>query len=304
MDKEEVLRDCYNYGDTVTFFFVFYETLRNAGLTVEVERDFHGPKGIKRNPDFAVLEARRILDVLDHKASLPNPELAQSGLTRLHEKYRVLIHDGHKSRPQVTVLYPESKQAILDAVKGRIPKELTCVSFDQTSSDSEIRFHRQGEVRTKQLETLLDGHPFAFDPAKVRSTYKFIRSDPPVVYTASDLWRTFPTFRDVKTADREQFAVDRNQLLDRMLVFYPPWIRNNSQLNAGRVDAALAFLSTIKFVKWEPGGGRIQVDPSKGRRSGNILEYFADRFAKLHTKRRRKTLPVRHGKQTQLESFG
>ena len=59
MDKEEVLRDCYNYGDTVAFFFVFYETLRNAGLTVEVERDFHGPKGIKRNPDFAVLEARR-----------------------------------------------------------------------------------------------------------------------------------------------------------------------------------------------------------------------------------------------------
>lgn len=301
--KEDVLADCYLYGDTVTFFYVFQNALSDAGLKVEVEHDFDSPSGVKKSPDFAVLDEDTITDVLDHKASLPTPELAVKDLNRLAEKYRELSHNGVPSSPRISVLYPVGKQGIIDKISKALPANLTLCSFDQTTYDTEIDFKLHGQVNSSELSDVLRGGAVSFEPSIVRSSYKFIRADPPIPYTAFHLWGVFPTFLDIKSSGQKSFVVDRDNLLQRMENFYPPWIRNNKQVNSNRVANALRFLAQIKFVEWAPGDRDVLVYSTRGTRAGDLLQYFAEKWATAHKKRARKPMGKKATIQMTLPHF-
>jgi len=303
-DRTSVLRDCHIYQDTVTFFYVLFETLSKAGVVVEIEQDIPVPAGGHRTPDFAVIDSGRLADVLDHKGSLPEAARTLIELTKMRARYRTFQHNGQNVSPQVTVLYPASKQAIIEDVRTQLPNDLTLCSFDQMTRDTEIKFRLQGPVKAQGLAQVLGTNPIEYRPSYVRSTYKFIKAEAPVVYTAFSVWWLFPSFRDTKTAYQRDYTVERDVLLSRLGKFYPPWIRNNLQLSSSRVNKALEFLSTIKFIDWAPGRNDIIVHSEKGSRSGDLLEYLAERWAKAGPRRPPKGTASIPEDQAVLDDFG
>lgn len=279
MDKETEQRSCLKYVDTVAFFSVFYRQLGKEGIEVTVEHDFQVPEGPKVRPDFAILDGVIVPDILEHKASLPEPGLATDELNSVSEKYSKIQSAGKVSTPQVTLLYPIEKQEIIEAIGPQMPASLTLCSFDQTVSHTEIRFKLRGPVRYKPLESMIEGPPLTFRPERVLSKHKFIRATPPAIYTAFEIWLVLPTFRLVRTAHERSFLVSRENLLRRTLVFYPPWIRNNVQINANRINRALQFLDKIDFVDWTQGQDEIVVYSTRGTRTGDLLRYFSEKWA-------------------------
>ncbi len=283
-DDARILQDCYDYHFAVGFFVVLSEKLTELGIRHEVERDFLTPDGETRTPDFVVFDGGEISDVLEHKASLSGPKGAMDEAKSVSERYKLVVHEGVRSSPQVTLLYPVKKQAIIDEVVDDLPDDLTLCSFDQETSHTEIRFKLKGPVRSKPLRLLLQGDPIGFNPSISLSKYKYIKAGPPVTYTAADVWTMLPIFRGIRDVGRPSFEVDRNLLIERAKSFYPPWIRDNNQITASRVDDALEFLDVIDFIDWKRGRSKIVVYTNKGSRSGEVLAYFAERLAKIRAK--------------------
>ena len=301
--KEAVLAECYQYSNTANLFYVLYQHLKAMGITAEIEHDFTTPSGGKRNPDFAILDGNTLTDVLEHKASLPTPQHALSEVKRVAIKYKTLVYQGVVSTPKVILLYPREKQGVVDQIDKKIPPAVTLCSFDQASSDTKIWFKLQGPTNSNALKQVIGGQPLDYDPALVRSTYKFIRADPPPTYTAFRVWGIFPTFLDIKSSGARSYLVKRDALIQRMAVFHPPWIRNNNQITSDRVGNALAFLARIDFVDWEPGERDIWVNASRGTRAGDLLQYFSEKWSKLHQRKRRKRVGAKPTTQLQLTEF-
>ncbi|MFQ5911442.1 MAG: hypothetical protein ACE5IJ_12100, partial [Thermoplasmata archaeon] len=189
-------------------------------------------------------------------------------------------------------------------VSSQLPAELTLCSFDQTTRDTELRFKLKGSINHDPLEVILTGSPIVYRPELVHSRHKFVRGDPPTIYTAFEVWLMLPTFQNIRTAHEPSFIVNRQALLERARVFYPPWIRNNMQINANRVNHALSFLNEIDFVDWEPGEDEIVVYSTRGTRSGDLLEYFAERWTALLKKPPPRGVAVLSDSQKTLADFG
>lgn len=302
--REGALRLCYKYVDTAAFFSVFSEKLSAAEILVEVERDFGTPGGGIARPDFVILERKKIVDALEHKASLPNPDQALLDLGEVHTKYSKLENEGVNSSPLVTLLYPIEKQDIIDEIAPELSSGLHLCGYDQVTKDTELRFRPKGQVRNERLNQILAGPPIVYQPEIVRSKYKFIRASPPTIYTAFELWRMFPLFQSVRTAHEPSHVVNLEQLTERARVFYPPWIRNNQQINSRRVRRALQFLDSIDFIDWKRGRSDIVVYRNRGRRSGDLLAYFSERWASLKPARgRRGKIGAISDDQTSISDF-
>lgn len=303
MEARDVVRDCQRYSDTVAFFYVFSKGLADAGAKVEVEHDMRTPKGNRRSPDFVVFDGLTVSDVLEHKGSLTDPSHTLEEFNNVEKKYRELLGSNGTDRPKVTLLYPSNQERVVDAIRSQIEPSLNLCAFDQTSAETEISFTLSGNTQSTIVEQILRGAPLQYDPAIVRSTYKYIRAGPPVPYVASEVWRILPTFKGVKEADMRIYDVDRTLLLDRMRQFYPPWIRDVQQVNASRVDDALEFLHWADFVQWKPGNRLIRVNSTRGSRSGDHLETLAREYVKyLEQRAGRRSVRVEQGQKT-LDQF-
>jgi hypothetical protein len=288
MSPEDEVRDCQRYSDTVALFYILKDALDKAGAKVEVEQDRKTPVGQVRCPDFLVVDHGDIIDVLEHKGSLTDPAHTLEEFNDVAKKYAEFDTSNGISRPQVTLLYPARQRSVVDRIRTQVDSKLTLCAFDQTSSDTSLSFKLEGKVTSTVLDGVLRGPPIIYEPAIVRSTYKFIRSDPPTAYIASEVWRVFPGMRNVKEADQTTHEVARSVLLTRMKDFYPPWIRGNDQVNSARIDRALTFLHLAKFIDWSPGSNKIRVNSSRGTRSGDLLETFARLYVKMNARRGKK----------------
>lgn len=303
MEARDVVKECQRYSDTVAFFYVFSKGLVDSGVKVEIEQDRRSPTGARRVPDFLVIDGSKITDVVEHKGSLTDPEHTLEEFNEVAKKYSRIEGNDGVEEPRVTLLYPLHQKRVVDAVRVRIDSSLNLCGFDQTSKETEVSFALSGNVHSSGVDRVLRGPPLQYDPAIVRSTYKYIRSDPPVAYVASEVWRILPTFKGVKEADLRIYDVSRDLLLERMRQFYPPWIRELQQINSARVDGALLFLNSAGFVQWKPGNRIIRVNSTRGSRSGDHLETFAREFVK-HIERRagRRPMGVAKGQRT-LDQF-
>lgn len=279
-EAKALVRQSQIYADTVCFFQVLQGELQRAGLDCRVEEDFDAVDGAKKRPDFSVFGASEFTDVLEHKGSLPEPRYAIKELRQVATKYSQLLHDGKKVAPRVTVLYPASRAKVVNAIKSELPEGLTLCEFDQTTADDVLSFRLMGEVRSTVLRKIMAG-PLRYNPTSVRSSYRFIRADPPGIYTAFNTWQMMFSFRGIDTADSDSFPVERDALLERVNTFCPPWIRNNLQLRTQRLSQAITFLGRLEFVSLERSGQRILVHSEKGSRAGDLLRYFAQHWPRV-----------------------
>lgn len=279
-EAKSLVRQSQIYADTVCFFQVFSGELKAVGSDCEVEADIDSTDGAKKRPDFSLTKGSDLSDVVEHKGSLPEARLATKELRAVATKYSKLIHEGKPVSPHITVLYPASRTKVVKAIKPDLPKELTLCEFDQATVDDVLTFKLDGQVNSPVLRKVLSG-PIRYNPTSVRSTYKFIRADPPGIYTSFTIWQMLYPFRGVETSDSESFPVEREALLERVNTFCPPWIRNNLQLRTNRVGQALAFLGRLEFVSLERSGQRIIVHSEKGSRAGDLLRYFAQQWPRL-----------------------
>lgn len=297
MDQEAVEKlkaECTLYHDTVTFFSVVNEFSKKNGIPIDIERDFLSPDGSKKlPPDFSLVQGDSVVDVIEHKGALSaNPQAAYDELMEVATKYAQLQHNGILSTPEITVLYPVCSETTVRQIQPTLPANIALCSFDQCSSDDEIGIAALTQPRSKLVNDIIAKAPIKYDPATTRSKYRYIKASPPLIYTAYQVRSQFYIYRDVKSARRDEYSVSRQKLLDDAQTFYPPWIRNNLQLNSSRTDSALTFLDSIGFISWS-GEDEIIVYPKKGSRSGDQLDYFARKFVGAAEEREKKKLPRR-----------
>jgi len=276
---DKILKDCDDYTDSVTFFSVFKDEMDKAKLSCEVEHDFKisGSKRENRNPDFAIMKGNDIIDVIEHKASISSPQNALEEFTDAEKQYRILDYNGVVSKPSITVLYPEWSRIHVDKVRDKVPSDVSLCAFDQTSADDVITFKLEGDGCCDDVKEILDGNSIRFK-ATAYSKYKFIRRDPPIPYTAFQIWGLLYGFLDSKSSDKVEIPVSYKELCRRAEYFFPPWIRNNHQVKSNRMMSALKFLQTTKFVKIA-GDDTIVRYSNRGTKSGDLQAYFAKKYA-------------------------
>jgi hypothetical protein len=307
---EKLIKECHIYQDTVTFFSVIYEFGNNNSIPLQIEKEFQGMDGNNKTPDFALVQGSHIVDVLEHKGTLSaSPQAAIDEVNEVVAKYSKLKKDDVVSSPNIAFLAPSCADEVVKKIRPEIPSNVTLCCYDQSSVDDEIGFSIIGRSSSRLVDDILSRTPIKFRPSLIRSTYKFIKASPPLIYTAYQLRSQFYIYRDIRSADEDEYRVSRRKLLSDAETFYPPWIRNNHQLNAGRVDDALRFLDQIGYVSWK-SGDEILVYPSMGSRSGDQIEYLARKLAAARTKERKTReksarLPItRHrGEQLTLSRF-
>jgi len=188
-------------------------------------------------------------------------------------------------------------------MKNDIPKDLKLCYFDL--SDTEITFQKKVEVNHQDLFHIIKLSPYPC-MRKHFSKHKFIKAEPPVVYTAFEVNLMLRTFLDVKTVMQDQFTVKRDDVLSIMNTYYPPWINENlKQMSSKRLNNALEFLDKIDMIDWKREKGEIIVNRGRGKRSGDILKNLAIKWCKLqekeHKKRRKRKKVV--GKETIQKSL-
>jgi hypothetical protein len=300
MDAADVIEECFVYADSVAFFFVFQRHLDSLGLEVEVEHDFVTPDGRQRVPDFVTIDGGEIVEVIEHKGSLPWKDFALKELNSVAKKYSEFRVGSRTSRPQVSVVYPSNCGAKVDKIRDGINSELGLYTFDQTTSDTEISFQLQRGPESTTLKRIVAGGAIQYDPIEARSSYKYLRAEPPVPYTAIDLWAVLSTFRGLADSGRESFRVRAEDVRTRHSAYYPPWIRNNLQLNSSRLGRGLRFLSQLGFVE-SSSGPVLTVFPDRGSRSGELLQYFSNKYASSRVHTGSQSRPKRA--QMSLDSF-
>lgn len=285
---ERLKQECHVYQDTVTFISVMYEFGVNNSILLEIEKDYLGLDGNPKTPDISLVEVGSVIDVIEHKGAMSeNPQAAYDEVMGVASKYSQLECEGRVSSPRVALLYPSCSDSVVREIRPGLPENLTLCCFDQSSSDNEISFSIVGKSKSKLVDEIVTRAPIKYNPSTIRSTYKFIKASPPLIYTAYQIRSQFYIYRDIKSTGEDEYQVSRSKLLRDAQTFYPPWIRNNLQLNSSRVDAALEFLDEIDFVSWS-GEDDICVYPSKGSRSGDQIDYFAKRLAAIRMKERKK----------------
>jgi hypothetical protein len=281
MDAADVLQECYVYENSVAFFVVFHKHLGSLGTRVEVEHDFDSPTGVKRVPDFAILEGEQIVEVVEHKGSLPSSnEYASKEVNSAAKKYSNLIHEGTSARPRISVVYPIKSQVRINKIRDTVDSTIGLYSFDQSSSETELSFTLDRGPESPLLSRLIADGPIVYDPVLARSRFKYLRAEPPLILVAINLWAVLSTFKTMADVGKASFQVNLNSLREVHAAFYPPWIRNNLQLNSSRLTRALAFLARLEFVEVHRGGS-VTVFPERGSRSGELGQYFANKFASI-----------------------
>ena len=301
---EDVVNECLNYIETVIVFSFLHKKLVDSEIIHHIERDMIlPPPKQKGTPDITIYK-ESVTDIIEHKASLPNFEdFALKEINECFDKYQKVIFNDCECIPNVILLYPKKKQYMIEKIKEDIPKGLQLCFFDL--SDKEIFFQKDAKVNHQDLGHLLKLSPYPCMRHHF-SKHKFIKAEPPVVYTAFEVTQILRTFLDVKTITQDQFLVNRADVLSHMNSFYPPWVSENlKQISSKRLNNALEFLDKIDMVDWEKNTGEITVYRGKGKRSGDIFKTYAEKWCKIKEKDEKKKIrnKIKPGKETIQKSL-
>ena len=294
---EDIITECNQYFDTVIVFSFLQKKFFDQNINHFIERTVKISSGTKQViPDFIIFKNNTLSDIIEHKASISkDKELAIKDINYCYKKYHKIQYNNKEFEPNVVLLYPDKSQYMINQIQEDIPDKLGLCQFNL--KDISINFSRDCTFSNQILNRIFDLGPYICS-IKEFSKQKFIKSEPPIVYTAFQITQILPSFCDVRTAFEVSFIVKREDLLRSMKYYYPPWISENlNQINSNRINNALIFLDDIKHIDWNKGNDEITVYRKKGSRSGDILRYFADKWCKIqekgkHSRKKKKYLAV------------
>lgn len=132
-----------------------------------------------------------------------------------------------------------------------------------------------------------------------------MREEPHVVYTSGIVIPILNVFRDIQYLKKESFFIKYNDLLTQAESFFPDWIKDTKQITKGRINKSLKFLDKIGFLRWKHEGEEIEAFRSKGRRTGDITLYLAQKYIALKSKEEREKAAIEAlpEKQMRLDEF-
>lgn len=308
---EDIKRECTLYFNSVIFFASLNKEIERLNLVSEVEHKVKHTNGIQKIPDFSIFDNNKdkITTILEHKASLPIDEkLVFKKIRKCYDSYSTILWRENIQNPDVVVLYPITCQDVIDEIEDEIDFDISLCSFDLNKEEGQLTFLRKrGEVTDPNIVSILNSDaPLDAKPENF-SEYKFIRKNPPVIYTAFHLWNViFRPFIPLRF-EGDFYTVSYDNIVRQANTFYPSWIGGDiNQISRGRANKALAFLKKIGYIRWREKGQPIEVFPNKGARSGDLIHHFAEKWVKLKKMEReiveaRKRLPL--GQKT-LSNFG
>jgi len=275
------------YESKIILFSSLKVHLEQHGIPTKVEYRIERPGKDPDSPDiFALAEP---LTFIEEKGSLPTvPRIAQLEVEKILEYETKHLFEGREFVPQVVLLCPQDvhadKAIMLSASADRLP----VLTYEFPVEDPIVLKLRQGSLRSKALESaLLDREiPHA---RKVIPTVKFLRADPPAVYSSWMIWQVLWSF---STTSLNDFTVQYKALIDQCKKFYPGWLgADTEQITYGRANDALDLLSYVGWVEYKAKLSQdtpITVHFAKGDKvRGRALEFLAGRSLELMAKRQR-----------------
>lgn len=281
-EKNRVMR----YHTTVQFFAIFAKVLQERSIQVRVE-----PKCKQNNsndcyPDFHCrVKGTEFTAIFEHKGSVSNDEKFIA--KEIHDTTRYCDLKVNDAVAEVILLFPEMEMSKTKAVLKKIDVPIAIWGFDFSYDKSRLAFKQHyGDVKGIPYKQLLDS------PIPFLNTWgsfiRFLRDEPPVVYTASFLWNTvLKSFMDAWREPSEAFDIDFQSFLAQVQKWYPA-SKEANQITSKIVKEALVFLHDIEWVEYPNSKGEITVKGTKRLRerivSDRLCKEFCERYVGAQSK--------------------
>jgi hypothetical protein len=283
--KKEVLTEVRAYIDAIQVLSSLQDYLRGEGIECYIEKKLRRKVGDPKKPDLLICSENYV--IVDHKYTESENETTLAGKLEEMKEYEsiFLLGDG-KSRSdkeftaEVVMLTPEKSVTFFKRL-------LNCPITWGYNLEREIVIKQMiGAVKDSKISSLFNPDLLC-SMAEEISRYKFFISHPPLPYAACEVYHVLWTLSPPNQFFGLEFEVKYKDILDVFNTLFPPWISGEAkQLNLRRLEEALEFLQSTKWVRWFKTEKLVIVYRNKGRNIGDLLSYLVDYCAKVeHAKR-------------------
>ena len=227
--------------------------------------------------------------VFEHKGSISTEEKWIK--KEIHDTERYLSLRPKDAVDDVILLFPETQIRRADNVFPMLESQLCIWGFDLNLDRCELSLKQHyNEAKNTVVSKLLEA-PISFDIIWC-SLRKFLREDPPVVYTSSFLCNNvLRSFIDPWREPTEDFDVPLKRVVEEAQKWYPG-TREANQITANRVRRALEFLSSIGWVEYPNSENGVTVKRVKRLKEQIVSDILCVEYCKED-----------EGEQATLEEF-
>ena len=264
-----------DYTEKAHFFSVFQKILELQKIDVRVEPKCIQKNGNKCYPDFV---CRRNSDatIFEHKGSVSSTFAYIAKEIRDTERYLEL--ESECDAAEVILMFPEEGIEKVVDVLNQISTELVIWSFQLDIDKELLAFKEYYGKSSKNIGNLLKTQ-FQFELPWF-SSKRFLRDNPPVVYTASYIWNnTLRFFIDPWLPPSESFDVDLREVIKKAKDWFPRDADAN-QMTSKRVKESLVFLDEIGWVDYPTKNGKVTVNRAKALREKMVAQALLREYCK------------------------
>jgi hypothetical protein len=214
----------------------------NKGLQAFVEYKIQTSTGGEHVPDLFVIGNKHTF--IKEKGSLPTrADIFQREIQQLFEYDVEHVHEGIQFRPQVILMCPQDIFLKQRSALSSYRRKLCVISYPFPTEDPIVFKREQGTIADEKLVKPLSGKENVPQSRTTVPKIKFLRENPPVPYTAWQIWLALWQFSSPMNINLD-FGVEYSAVLQQCRLFYPPWLSEESvQITEGRLRDALKLLS-------------------------------------------------------------
>lgn len=270
--KKNIRTEINAYVDAIMILGSLKYYLEQSDIECSIERKIDKKEHGYKTPDMLIHSDNYIF--VDHKYTESNDERNLSSRIRDIDEYKTTFKiNSTEFEPEVVMLIPKPATDSFKTIQG-------CPTTWNYTLNGEITIEQCiGSIKDPQMLSLF--RPLLIFPkGKELSKYKFLLSHVPVPYVACQVYTIICTLQSAKDWFAQEYSVDYDQILEQFNNIFPPWVSSEvKQLNPTRLQHSLMFLKIINWIKWIEHEKRVIVDKTKGKRIGDLLEYFIDEYA-------------------------
>ncbi len=256
------------------------EYLASMKITSYIEKKINKKDGNYKTPDLLISSDNFL--IVDHKYTESTDERTLADKVNEMSEYKstFLLHNNKNNKdiefdPECVMLVPES------AVKYFRKNLNSPVTWGYKLNGDVTIEQGIGTVQDSKILALFNPSMW-FQKAEEIAKYKFVISDAPLAYSASQvytiLWTLMSSPSDYFATE---FKVKYDTILEQFNHLFPQWVSPEvKQMNVTRLREALIFLQELGWVRWLESDKEVIVFKQKGRNMGDIISYLIEQQAK------------------------
>ncbi len=276
---EEEKEKIDDYVMKVFFFMAFSELLKRKGISVKIEPKIMQSNGSECIPDF-YCENGGLTVIFEHKGSISYSskyfakEVGEvSKYLDLQDEYKVNF---------VVMVAPYQKIKSHEEEIRNMNTDLLIWGYNLNFENKTLTFIPMNAIIGHTSFDWLVEQPSVFEIGWL-SIRKFIREEPPIVYTASFIWNdVLRTAINPWMEVTECFEVEFQEVCETAKQYFPASDEYN-QITNKRVRDALGFLATIGWIEFPNKNGNITVKRVKRLRGEMVTDVLIAEFCKQWT---------------------